>query len=366
MKLENVSVPSILFLLLLTPNFLFSQQETFKININNYCAYSASDSIECGKALEFEVKLLERNNFYYAEISKVLNQIGIHNNIQLYSTKKRKLEGLFIKEHADNLPKIIINEKYLTDTTIALVIIFHELGHYLNDNENLCSNPNIELDADQFSGVYMAKLNQNKNNCLRCFEIITEGDGVSHPLRASRKSRFLKGWDDGMLSFDLKSFTSINPSVTWEKTGEEVRIFIDEKTIILNYVTNKLIRIKSPMSPNIDSIRYDDKIGLLYVSNLNSSYQLLEPQNSDHNGLGRLVNDRTAITYLRLDNKFRYYVGGIEVANYQTKNMGFANSGKDFFVEFTEQNSTVLKKVVFKNYGYSKKMGLYIQPAIYQ
>lgn len=355
------------FLFIFSIHPLKAQEETITLKKGNssFCSFSHTEEAECGKELQFLATKLDDDNFYYKEIEKALKHIGVKNNIQLYSTTKKGVEGYFIKEHEDNLPKIIINKLYLKDTAIALVIVFHELGHYLNDNENLCSNPTIELDADQFSGVYMAKFNENKGDCLRCYDVIAEGDGKTHPFRAERKERFLKGWNDGLRDFNINSFTSINPSVIWQKKGSILTVEVDEKQFSFTYYKNKLIRIKKGVGSQ-DSIRYDDEIGLVYIPFVNSTYQLINPQSPEKRGIGRLVNDKTAITYIRYGDKFRYFNGGIEVKIFQTSYMNFDPiNPRDFFVEFTEENSSIPKKVIFKNYAYSKDIGLYIQPAIY-
>jgi len=76
---------------------------------------------------------------------------------------------------------------------IALGILFHELGHYINDHENFCSNSELELDADFYSGYCLSRAGAYSAQSLESIMILPDSGDDTHPPKAQRIERLLKG-----------------------------------------------------------------------------------------------------------------------------------------------------------------------------
>jgi hypothetical protein len=90
-------------------------------------------------------------------------------------------------------------------------ILAHEVGHHLNGHTLLGtgSTPNLELEADEFSGFVMRKLGASLAEAQAAIKLIgSERASKTHPGRAQRLASILHGWDHA----DTQIASAVNPT----------------------------------------------------------------------------------------------------------------------------------------------------------
>ncbi|RYE40035.1 MAG: hypothetical protein EOP48_25135 [Sphingobacteriales bacterium] len=192
-------------------------KDSLSVEVSSYCSYDSGTGGDstCKDVLRLRYEPYKRDDLL-ADVKKVLLTLGIAQNPQFGLINSQGVKALYCKQKS---PLILIN-KNIADTYGKWElwgIAFHEVGHYANDHENLCSNPELELDADFFSGSCLAILGATKKETVECYLKITETELGSHPKRDLRIARALQGYDNILSSMKLKSFTSVNPVITWKK-----------------------------------------------------------------------------------------------------------------------------------------------------
>lgn len=76
-------------------------------------------------------------------------------------------------------------------------ILAHEIGHHLSGHtlDNLGSRPEIELEADKFSGFVLGKMGATLADAKVAMELIGSGSGSStHPAKDARLAAIVNGW----------------------------------------------------------------------------------------------------------------------------------------------------------------------------
>jgi hypothetical protein len=79
-------------------------------------------------------------------------------------------------------------------------IIAHEIGHYARNHDRTSSgsNPEIELEADEYAGEILAKMGVPLPDAEAAFKTkIIDVKGKTHPPRDERLARVRKGWERG-------------------------------------------------------------------------------------------------------------------------------------------------------------------------
>ncbi len=323
-----------------------------KVKLDTFCSYNPGSI--CGSKFELNYYELNDTNEIKSIAYKVMNELGINRKVYIGRFKDKNNSGIFFKLKEDNIARVLVSQKYVNQNWVALGILFHELGHYINDHENFCSNKDLELDADYYAGYCLSRAGADKTEAIMSLNILPEEGDDTHPPKKDRVERVLKGWNDEKKTKGINSFTSITPNVIWENTDDSVTVTIDNQTI--NFKRTKYLSYKIISGDTV--LTFDPQFGMLYLKTSNSTYQLLDYKYKDGNeGMGELVNDRTTLVYLRFDNKhWRYYNKGRIILPEATTVLGWR--GVDYMVSFQG------KVVSFKNFRYTPEKK--IMPALYQ
>ena len=179
----------------------FSLSATPQGNLVKIKHYSYSGDIE-----EFTVNL---SVFNYSEdasipsiISEIMGQIGLNKNFRI------KAET----DIANAAAAMILSERYLfynpswikqvkissgTNWTIYSIMA-HEIGHHLNAHtlDDKGSTPPKELEADEFSGFILNKLDASLNDSQLAMKMMGNDLGsATHPPKTQRLAAIKLGWD---------------------------------------------------------------------------------------------------------------------------------------------------------------------------
>ena len=89
-----------------------------------------------------------------------------------------------------------VNNAVKTDWA-AVSILAHEIGHHLNGHTLMRggSNPQDELEADEFSGFVLRKMGASMADAQAAMRLLSDEEGsYTHPGRSSRLASISKGW----------------------------------------------------------------------------------------------------------------------------------------------------------------------------
>jgi predicted HD phosphohydrolase len=125
----------------------------------------------------------------------------------------------------------------------SVSILAHEIGHHLNGHtlEETGSRPDIELEADEFSGFILRKLGATLMEAQVAMKIAADVKAShTHPAQADRLSAIERGWNTAESQITGKKIVNDaslkKPEVT-ETTKVETAI-LDEKYIALDVTFN--------------------------------------------------------------------------------------------------------------------------------
>ena len=79
-------------------------------------------------------------------------------------------------------------------------VLAHEIGHHLQGHtlRNSGSRPNIELEADEYSGFILASMGASQADALAAMKIFgSERGSATHPAKSQRLLSISKGWEKG-------------------------------------------------------------------------------------------------------------------------------------------------------------------------
>lgn len=334
--------------------------QTHTLNAYKVCSFSYNEEVKnsCENVLEIKYEEMKSSDTLEKSIYQVLSANGLHQqNLSIGILNNRLIAGMYCKPQFDPIAKILIGKDYLNNYWIAMGILFHELGHSLNHHENLCSNPQLELDADLFSGRCLALMGATKEQAVECLSI-DNVDIISslYPSKNDRINQFLTGYKSFFNVSSTLSFTSMNPRVRWIKLKDHNEVYINEKKIILPIVKGYW---------KVDSLAIEGTLGILYINSTNSTYQLYNYKDSKK-GIGELVNDRTPITYMRFGkNSFRIYNKAKIIPFKEVLDTISTSNGKDYeiFYKVNTQDKE-FTRIVFVDYFFTPKEIL--RPAFYK
>lgn len=171
-----------------------------------------SSTVLCG---EYEgIYTQRRNEQTLNYIDAILNQIGLYRNFDILgcSTIDNAFATHIVEIATGAVYRFIIYDDLLfdevTDKTKSdwgvFAILAHELGHHLNGHviRGGGSQPDKELQADEFAGFALAKAGGDLNAAKAAFRaIMSEAGSTTHPPLNERLVALDKGWQRGMTGF---------------------------------------------------------------------------------------------------------------------------------------------------------------------
>lgn len=182
------------FLLLLFPITSIGQT----INLTSSCSYY-------GEKLPNSTTVSFSDYEAQNALTKILSASGLPTNFTLVSGNiPNACATVKYNEATKSLDRYIIyNTSFMnrvkakTNDWAALSILAHEVGHHLSGHSLRIggSRPDLELEADKFSGFILQKLGASLEEAMSAINLLTTTEGSStHPSKFLRLSAIREGW----------------------------------------------------------------------------------------------------------------------------------------------------------------------------
>lgn len=215
-----------LFLTILFPLLSFGQ-EKLDFNFEHSCSYY-------GEEIREDVYSFSSTQEAEDIIGRIVNIVGLEKNFEIRAANVpnalatiRNSQRLIL--YSQNF---ILTIKNATGTDWAgISILAHEIGHHLNGHTIMPggSRPDIELQADKFSGFVCAKMGASLSEAQAAMNQIASNSGsTTHPPKSARLEAIAIGWNQG------------NSGSTPPKTEEKVKPDEEKKDNVVLHTTTSI------------------------------------------------------------------------------------------------------------------------------
>lgn len=211
-----------------------NEESKYSINIDASCSFS-------GELLTNQVYGFEPDNGAQMALGEIMKYTGLPINFKLIAADVDNASAVIQKKSSgDMLRYIMYNQHFmisLKDRTKThwseTSILAHEIGHHLSGHTLLTggSRPDIELEADRFSGYILYKMGATLEDAqIAINTLIPDYPSLTHPGKKPRIVAITNGWlaakeQDFSNRQTTKDETSISESLSKaiETTSESVR-----------------------------------------------------------------------------------------------------------------------------------------------
>ena len=155
-----------------------------------------------GEELPENVILFSSDNEAQQVIRDILKHAGLAQNFQVKAAGVPNAAAVI---HGETR-YILYNQHFIQETRkrtgnkwAPISIMAHEIGHHLNGHtlSRNGSRPNIELEADYFSGFVLQKMGASMDDARAAMTLIGSPSGsATHPAKHDRLAAITKGWSD--------------------------------------------------------------------------------------------------------------------------------------------------------------------------
>ena len=307
--MKNIILIIILFFIFL--NTTFSQS---KIKVGKTCSYNGL------KIPEF-VYTFSSDKDADDALTLILNASGLSKNFKLLAGDvPNACATITINPKTNQIERYIIyNQTFMNNISkhnnywASISILAHEIGHHLNGHSLLTggSRPNLELEADKFSGFILSKLGATLDEAQTAVNTLPEAGSLTHPPRSARQAAVANGWYENnkvsennrntttnktILTRPIEIFCGNDPNIREEvfliKTGKNKFKLVSEKGFEFTNSDYKTIEI----SKDIIVFWFPHYIAYGYIDNF-EEIELSKPQqlrlgncsNFEKNILGNLL-----------------------------------------------------------------------------
>jgi len=131
----------------------------------------------------------------------ITTAIGIQDNFELKSAEVLNIEASIIHKKRMILYNPVFMDwinKAMRNKWGAYALLAHEIGHHLNGHtmKNTGSQPELELEADEFAGSVLQKLGATLEEAQQVMIYISDNKGSkTHPCRSNRMEAIERGWN---------------------------------------------------------------------------------------------------------------------------------------------------------------------------
>ncbi len=176
-----------------------SPQNKIPVNQNNSCNYTGTLPISQAHSFKSDAEA-------EAALQRVMKQTGLPTNFLLIASDVDNAAAVL----HENKRYILYNQRFMEDVKRqtksefgALSILAHEVGHHLSGHTLLESDarPELELEADRFSGFVLAKMGASLDEACIAMETYG-GENISstHPAKRTRLAAITNGWKEGQMN----------------------------------------------------------------------------------------------------------------------------------------------------------------------
>jgi hypothetical protein len=171
-------------------------------------------------------------------IQVIIDVIGLKPNFIVKSANVSNASAVIIRGNRYILynPSFIESIDNATGNRWASIsILAHEIGHHLNGHTlgSTGSTPELELEADEFSGFVLRKLGANLNDAQSAMKIAADIRGShTHPPRQQRLIAIQTGWEHAGQQLDKLPQPAAEKITTIQPKKAEVQTAILDKKYI--------------------------------------------------------------------------------------------------------------------------------------
>jgi hypothetical protein len=185
-----------------------SSQE--KLNINYACSYY-------GEKNPVSVYTFTSDNEAQSALKMITDAAGLSPNFKLVASNVPNAAAVIF----NNQRYILYNQTFMYNISqrinywASISILAHEVGHHLNGHSLTSggSRPNLELEADKFSGFMLSKLGAGLDEAQSAINtLVSERGSLTHPGRSARLAAIASGWyqNSSSQSKSNSTFTKYN------------------------------------------------------------------------------------------------------------------------------------------------------------
>lgn len=188
--------PLVLVTLLIFSVGLCQAQSKINFTLDNSCSYY-------GEKITDDVYSFTSTQEAREIVSRILNVVGLEQNFEIAAANVPNALATIQNNQRLILysQNFILNIKNATGTDWAgISILAHEIGHHLNGHTLMPggSRPDLELQADKFSGFACAKLGSTLQQAQAAMNAFAPASGSStHPPKSARIEAIAIGWNQG-------------------------------------------------------------------------------------------------------------------------------------------------------------------------
>lgn len=246
-------------------------------------------------------------------IEKILSVVGLRPNFEIRAANVPNAAAVIL----NNKRYILYNPDFISQINDAsgnswagISIIAHEIGHHLNGHtlQSGGSRPDLELEADEFSGFVMRKLGAGIEDAQAAMALsASQKSSHTHPARKDRLVSIANGWYNAKEQIAGTPNTARKTNKTVERpvitANPDTHTALDEKYIAFNVhfnadtqgqyfitVRGNLVNVANDSIYVIGRLAESNKRGFnLMLSDKNYNYLYIAPKGEIVNGVGKKV-----------------------------------------------------------------------------
>jgi hypothetical protein len=163
-----------------------------KLSINYACSYF-------GEKYPTSVYTFTSDNEAQSALKMITDASGLSTNFKLVAANVPNAAAVIV----NNQRYILYNQTFMYNISqrinywSSISILAHEIGHHLNGHSLIIggSRPNLELEADKFSGFILAKLGATLDESQSAINaLVSEEGSITHPGKSARLAAIANGW----------------------------------------------------------------------------------------------------------------------------------------------------------------------------
>ena len=251
-------------------------------------------------------------------IQTILSVVGLRPNFEIRAANVPNAAAVILESKRF----ILYNRSFISNINIAsgndwagISIIAHEIGHHLNGHtlQTGGSRPDLELEADEFSGFVMRKLGASLADAQAAMNVAASQKGShTHPPRDERLASIATGWHNaeslekgGVASVKKTNKKIVKPAVVRNRQAEQraiadqyiafdVQFDADANGKYFITVQGNLVSVEDDNLFIIGRLAESNKRGYrLMLSDKNYNYLYITAGGAIVNGSGRTVGTIT-------------------------------------------------------------------------
>jgi hypothetical protein len=288
---------------------LFISCQGFAQSIPETTSFSCS---YYGETFDPEVKLYKSDNGALKVIEQIVAAVGLKPNFEIRAANVPNAAAVIL----NNKRYILYNSQFISNINSAsqnnwagISILAHEIGHHLNGHtlSGGGSRPDIELEADEFSGFVLYKLGASLSDAQVAMTVAANLKAShTHPGRQDRLSAIATGWKNASSQPGLASSSKTNkaivkpvvvenPEVRTEPIAEkyiafDVHFTADPKGKYYITIRGNLVSVENASLYIIGRLGESNRKGYkLMLSDKNYNYLYIAAKGTIVNGLGKAV-----------------------------------------------------------------------------